>query len=290
MWRTVALAATVGLLLIGSAQCLRAQVPVHQLTWHTDYAKAVAQAKETRRMLLVFFYAPGRNNTRDCFLCQALPRALRENRERVERYVWLQLPTNATIEVGDKPVQLLGHPSFQHMQNQQGIAIIDYAHENESYYGYVVSQFPFRRGTYYNSASLGVILDLPPGTLTQRTMTYAVRTHPESPRSTDGQLHPVLAKEAERHSTHQANLGVQGHHSWDTRFHQINARLGVTAQEVVAESWPGESLLDAAEECVQCWRKSSGHWSAVVRPHRVWAFDMKRGRNGVWYGTGLFGR
>ena len=34
---------------------------------------------------------------------------------------------------------------------------------------------------------MAVILDLPPGTLTQRTLIYAVRTHPERPASADGQ-------------------------------------------------------------------------------------------------------
>ena len=37
--------------------------------------------------------------------------------------------------------------------------------------------------TYYRGAALGSILALPPGTLTQRTMIYAVRTHPEAPAS-----------------------------------------------------------------------------------------------------------
>ena len=63
----------------------------------------------------------------------------------------------------------------------------------------------------------------------------------------------------------------------------------LVSREVVAESWPGESLLDAAIECVRCWRTSAGHWEGVSAPHAEYAYDMKLGSNGVWYATGIFG-
>ena len=119
-----------------------------------------------------------------------------------------------------------------------------------------------------------------------------MRTHPERPASTKGQFHPVLAEEAESASEYQARIGRQGHHFWETRFHRINARLphGLTASEVCAESWPGQGLLESAIECVRCWRLSSGHWSAVRAEHRCYGYDIKRGSNGIWYATGIFGR
>ncbi len=289
----------------GSADQAAAQVPrvnppassavlnrVPAIHWHTDYDKAVAEAKAQQKMLLIVFYASGRNACRDCFLCHSIPQTLRENPSRAERYVWLMLPLNAVVEIEGKPARLLSHASFAHMNHQQGVAIIDYENPEMPYYGYVVSQFPFQRGRYYSSFALGTILDLPPGTLTQRTMIFAVRTHPDRPRSTEGEFSPVLAEEAERHAAYQAQIGVQGHHAWETRFHRINARLGqgMRSTEVVAESWPGETLVEAAIECVHSWRQSSGHWSAVARPHRAWGYDMRRGRNGIWYGTGIFGR
>jgi hypothetical protein len=135
-----------------------------------------------------------------------------------------------------------------------------------------------------------VLLDLPPGTLTQRTMTYAVRTHREHPGSAWGKPLSVLAAETESHAAHQATILVQGHHQWDQRFHRINRRLprGLVANEVCAESWPGQPLVEAAEECVDCWRQSPGHWDHVRRRHPFFGFDIKRGRNGVWYATGIF--
>src|SRR5690606_30181791 len=120
-------------------------------------------------------------------------------------------------------------------------------------------------GKYYRKEALSIILDLPPGTLTQRTMIYAVRIHPEAPASTQGQFHMALADEAKSHANYQASVQVQGHQSWESRFHRINAKLpsNVLAQEVVAESWPNETLVEACVECVNSWRQSPGHWSAV---------------------------
>jgi len=117
-----------------------------------------------------------------------------------------------------------------------------------------------------------------------------VRTHPERPASADGQFSSLLAHETQSHARHQASINLQGHHNWESRFHAINARLpsGLTAREVCAESWPGQGLVEAAEECVYSWRRSSGHWEAVRSRHDLFAYDMKRGSNGIWYAAGIF--
>ena len=71
---------------------------------------------------------------------------------------------------------------------------------------------------------------------------------------------------------------------------QINARLpaNLVANEVCAESWPGQTLVEAAEECVDCWRQSPGHWDHVRRRHALFGYDIQRGRNGIWYAAGIF--
>jgi hypothetical protein len=122
-------------------------------------------------------------------------------------------------------------------------------------------------------------------------MVFAVRIHPESPASTKGDLDPHLAHEAKSHSEYQAQIHVQGHHNWESRFPRIHRLLGfgLTPQEVVAESWPHENMLDAAVDCVHSWRQSSGHWGAVKRDQPKFGYDMRRGSNGIWYATGIFG-
>jgi hypothetical protein len=192
----------------------------------------------------------------------------------------------------DRPLtRLLDHPAFAEMQRRAGFAILDYAHTKSKHYGRVVNVYPFK-SRFLAPERLAVMMDLPEGSLTQRTMIYAVLTHPEKPASAHGKFVPELAEESESHSRHQANIRVQGHHHWESRFHRINARLGrgLTAQEVVAESWPGQDLVEAAEECVHSWRQSSGHWSAVRARVPVFGYDIQRGRNGIWYATGIFGR
>jgi hypothetical protein len=212
-------------------------------------------------------------------------------RAKLDGYVLAKLRLNAQTTVHGKPVTVLRHPAFAEMQARQGLAVVDLQSAGAAYFGQVVFAYPFRPGTYLAPARLQIVLELPPGTLTQRTMVFAVRAHPEKPASTSGNLSPVLVGEAQSHSSHQASIGLQGHHNWDYRFQRINARLpgGLLAQEVVAESWPGQSLVEAAEDCVHCWRQSPGHWEAVRGRHRLFGYDMKRGGNGIWYATGLFG-
>jgi hypothetical protein len=262
--------------------------PVAQ-TVHTDYKQAVNEAAEDRKLLFVYFHETHPNAAQRAFESNTLGDVV--IKEQLKRYVLLRLPRNATIVENGNRVTLLEHPAFAEMLGRQGVAILDFAHARDPYYGHVVSTFPFTPGKYYTKAALSIILDLPPGTLTQRTMIYAVRIHPEAPASTQGVFHTALADEAKEHADHQASILVQGHHNWESRFHRINSKLpsGVVAQEVVAESWPNEGLVEACVDCVHSWRQSPGHWNAVRGRHPLFGYDIKRGKNGIWYATGIFG-
>ena len=260
------------------------------VSWCTDYAKAMDIAQREGRMLLIYFYRPGRNPLREKFESQTLTDPLVV--KRLRKYVTAKLPTDAKIRVKGKEVVVLKDRAFSNLRGHQGVVILDFAHKKSETYGRVVSAFPFDKGKSYTARQTAVILDLPPGTITQRTLVYAVRIHPDGPASTQGKLCSNLAGEARQHSNHQSRIRLQGHHQWDARFQRINAKLppGLTAIEVCAESWPGETLVDAAVECVRCWRLSSGHWGAVRAAHPSYGYDMKRGSNGIWYATGIFGK
>lgn len=262
------------------------------IQWLTDYGDAVRQARDRQKLLLVYFFEPGDHSP--CARFESTTLSDPEVVEKLSGYVCLRLPIDAEVRVAgtDKSIVLLQHAAFRHMEGKPGLAIIDYAHPETKHYGLVVSCFPFLNGRAYTVGEVQTMLTLPPGTLTQRTLIYAVRIHSERPASTEGELDPTLIEEAAAHAEHQARIGVQGHHNWETRFHRINARLPrrLLACEVCAESWPGQGLLEAAIECVRCWRLSPGHWEAVRQRHPRYAYDMKRGANGVWYATGIFGR
>ena len=261
-----------------------------ELRWLDEYGTATELAEREGKMLLIYFYDPKQNPLCDRFESDALADA--KVIEHLEPYVRVGLPLASTIVSGGKQLVLLEHPSFAEMKRGPGVAIVDYLHKDTGHFGCVVSQFPFIKGRPYDAKEMQVILTLPEGSLTQRTLIFAVRTHPERPASTNGPLDPYLAAEAENHSRHQARIRLQGHHQWTSRFHRINGRLGtgLLASEVCAESWPGEGLVEAAIECVRCWRSSSGHWGAVRGENNAWGYDMKRGSNGIWYATGIFGR
>lgn len=264
---------------------------VKPLRWQTDYAKAMKSAGARRQMMFVYFRPDAPTANQQAF--ESISLANRDVVEALSRMSLVQLPLNATITSEGKPVRLLDHGAFAELGGGAGLAIIDMAHPEQPYYGHVVTTLPLVSGKYYQfrPEHLAVALKLPPGTLTQRTMVFAVRIHPESPASTVGEFHPALAEEAESHSDYQAQIRVQGHHQWGSRFQRIRGRLpfNLLAREVVAESWPNERIMDAAVDCVDCWRQSSGHWSAVRARHPLFGYDMRRGSNGVWYATGIFG-
>ena len=192
----------------------------------------------------------------------------------------------------EEEITLIEHPAFYEMLNTPGIAIIDFKNTDAKYYGDVVSVFPFLHKKPYTIKQTKAMLTLPPGTVTQRSVIFAVRIHPDNPKSTEGELNVRLVEEARSHSQYQADIRKQGHHNWSSRFQKINIELPTElwASEVCAESWPGQHLLESAIECVACWRYSEGHWSAVVAEHPYYGYDMKLGTNGIWYGTGVFGK
>lgn len=305
----VMLTVTVSLSFGFQAGKLRADVPrvaetdsvATEIVWLSDYAEAVDQANRQGKVLLIYFTDADErdgdghdSNGGKAGLCRRFEtRALsdRANVQRLQRFVCAKLPLDATVDDDGTLVMLLEDRSFREMLGCPGIAMIDYRDRSDAWFGHVVSTFPLNDQFSYSSRQLAVILDLPPGTLTQRTLVYAVRTHGDRPASTNGHLDPFLVNEANKHSRYQARIRRQGHHQWASRFQRITAVLppGLTAIEVCAESWPGEGLLEAAVECVRCWRLSPGHWSAVRAKHQRYGYDMKRGSNRIWYATGIFG-
>lgn len=256
--------------------------------WMDNYAKATAAAERQDKMLFVYFYDAAADGLCHRFESETLQNG--QVQRKLQDYVCLKLPVDVKIKQQGQSVVLLEHPAFSEMLGRPGVAVLDYRVKAQQA-GDVISEFPLTEKLWYTSEQMTVILDLPPGTLTQRTLIYAVRIHPDRPASANGELLPLLNEEAQSHSQHQADIRLQGHHAWGTRFQRILSLLpgGLTPREVCAESWPGEHLVEAAIECVRCWRCSSGHWNAVSSHHPFFGYDMKRGDNGIWYATGIFG-
>jgi hypothetical protein len=276
---------------LGRTDC----VNVAGVCWHTNYENARREAKAGKKMLLVNFIADGGSNYQRSF-----EKYLHENeavRKQLDDFVLVRVSENerpGMLRLGvlrKSRSRLLDDPAYRYMSKTPGVAIVDFKHTNTDYSGRVVTALPFKNGKYYRwtNSQLAVALDLPAGTITQRTMVWAVRIHPEHPRSTNGKMHPELAEGARKQSAYQAQIGVQGHHNWESRIHHLvsSTRAG-GASEVVAESWPNQGMIDSCIDCVLSWRHSPGHWGAVSRNQRYYGYDIRQGGNGIWYGTGIF--
>jgi hypothetical protein len=296
------------------------------LSWETNYTTALQKAKEQSKNLLIYFYAVtdspaipssteerfikvGNNEIRQVVyvlpqLQKPLPiaAACREFEQRaffksdvldlLNNYVLLKLPIDAVQEsenAEQSGVPILNLPKFREMAHLPGLAVIDYEHKDAPYYEELVGILPFLRAKPPTSEQVQTFLTLPPGTLTQRTLIYAIRIHPERPLSTMGTFHPFVTKEATEHSVYQAKKGVLGHQNFGTRSNRISGELEQgSVSEICAQSWTDEGLFEAAIGCVRAWRNSSGHWSAARKKHTYYGYDMVLGANHIWYATGIF--
>ena len=84
---------------------------------------------------------------------------------------------------------------------------------------------------------------------------------------------------------------LQGHHNWETRFTRINAILpaGLCAARCARRVGPARAWSKGPSSASTRGARPSGHSGAVCSGQRVFAYDMQRGCNGVWYATGIFG-
>jgi len=269
--------------------------------WIENYSEAMREAKADKKLMLIHFYRPSDQRRQEApdaadSVVNIEKQFNRPSvRESLDRFVLTKLPLDATITTGGKTQRVLSHAAFAEMHGSPGIAVIDFAHEDQEYFGYVVSILPFTPGKYYrfHPSHIEALVDLPAGTLTQRSMVMAVRIHPEHPASTSGSEDPVLLSEAAGHSNYQAQTRSLGHQGWGSRFERIIGKLlgrGIPSApvEVVAESWPGEDLMDSCVDCVDSWRQSSGHWSQVRAQQASYGYDIRQGDDGIWYATGIF--
>jgi hypothetical protein len=227
---------------------------------HTDYYDAYREAQDGGRMLLIDFGTG--------FDFEHIDQA------KLSRYVLCRISANTEVEVDGEHRRLLDLPAYAHLDGGPGLAVIDLTDEKRRTFGRPVSLLPHRHVTPHK---VGTMLDLPRGTLTQRTLLWAFRIRPERPRGLFGRPCPRLMAHAARHSRVQCRAN-----------HQHHAASYPGSSEIVAESWPwNRNVADAAIDIVWSWSQSPGHWGAASRAWSHFGCDMKT--NGQkWYETGVF--
>jgi hypothetical protein len=262
---------------------------IGELTWHTDYAAAYEEARQGKKMLFIFFRDESRPHIADSYERDVLSQS--QLRDRLTGVVRVVLPLD--VATPGKPLEndvarLLDHAAFAFMYKRQGIAMLDLTDKHSPHFGQVVSAHPFSQGRYYTVRGTELVLGLPRGTITQRTLIWAVREHAAGPLSTTGKCHDALLQQANRHSQLQAQYESVGHHDWGTRYNEVAAATGMSASEVAASSWGAQTLVEAAQQIVQSWAGSGAHWGMVANPQANYGYDMVKAASGTWYGTGIF--
>jgi hypothetical protein len=186
-------------LILSQAVSYAQQTP---LVWHDDYLAANERAAAEGKLTLVWFYDRRSAAANASFESKVLEQP--EIVALIQRHcVAVKLPTDAAILSDGKEKKLLDLEAFGEMQHQPGIALVDLSDPQSPLFYHVVSVYPFQR-EWITAEKLAVMLELPRGTLTQRTLIFAVRTHPEHPASAASHLSPLLAKETEKHADLQA--------------------------------------------------------------------------------------
>ncbi len=264
--------------------------PVENTTWLTSYTEATDLAMQQKKDLVIYFAAKGELDS-----VLANP----EVAKKLDNFVCLKVPTD--YKVGEK--KLLDYAVLGDMMGKPGLAVISYQDKKLSTFATVISAHPITGSRYgwvpaYGPQQVIITLDLPAfASLSQRSMIYAVRVHPEVPQSVFSVCHPAFLEHARNHSTRQASSQRQHHADILAASGTLRSKVEMGfsgTQEVVAESWGrfvgGENVLEAAFSCIDAWRHSSGHWGAVARRHTYFGYDIAQGANGTWYATGIFGQ
>ncbi len=91
-------------------------------TWLSSYAEAMKQAKDTHRMLFVYFHVDGADLEQDAF-CRRL--ADPKLSEYLEKHVLVRVPLSTKARVDGQEIQLVRHGAFAELQASEGVAIID---------------------------------------------------------------------------------------------------------------------------------------------------------------------
>lgn len=254
--------------------------------WHSDYYEAqVAAEKRYQNLLINITDNSNESQQLSCYLHTfGLAKCLRF-------YTLLECPTSATIYYEESEHKLLDEYFAKYLYGQPGIIIINYSNPEDNTYNYSISAIPAK---YLDTrAKIIELLQLPEGSITQRTMIWALRTHPARPQSANGPQNNYLRTETTTAAQHEANLDLQGHHNWEPRFARISNNIPGLAKEIVSETWPQTTrLVPAAKDLVRSWYEADrhqpvGHWGVAMRPTSAYSYDMAQGKSGKWYSSGI---
>lgn len=209
---------------------------------------------------------------------------------------------------GAEAAALLKDGRFHWMWERAGLAVLDFRNDAEE--RLKKSLIRYLPHELIDERKVRILAGIPAGlTLTQSTMTFAVREHPEA-HSADGTPSLNLMKIAEKNSAREAenylriygpnkNYGAANYYGGGhyNQGHGYETEVGGWAWSI-AERPENKCMVKAAMSGVRVYEwiysgQKHGHWGAVCQRWNYFGWDMQYvrlpdGRDGKWFITGDF--
>lgn len=234
------------------------QKTVGERQWHQDYLAAYQQAIQDKQMLVMLFHDasnPDLSETRTSgFGAENLQPLL-------DKHVRVSLPINF-VAPGTEPnapvTRLLEHRSFRHLRGQAGVAIVDLTDAQGPNFGRVVSALPLPSDGRFSPEVLETLLQLPTGSIGQRSMILAVRTGVTGDNFTTGEANSQLHQLANRNARLMAQAEQAGSYDQAARVTAIRESFGdgIRIGELLFATDGPTTVQEAAIQAVSKWMQS----------------------------------
>lgn len=267
-----------------------------ELGWHRDYLTAYREAAEQKRYLLMLFQESTLKGSSLSSSAMFAP----SMRPMLEQFSRVELPLDATLprktdseeeeveQQSDVPELLLEHRSFRHLGVRPGLAIVDLTDPESADYARVVSVIPLPKDGAITDLDLMLALDLPTGSISQRTLLFTIRrTIPDTSLSMR-EFSSDLIELAHRNCRYMAHAGQLGSFDEDFRQQKVTETFGPQAElkQLLYATEAEATIHDAALQAVESWIQSPESFDVLNGPAQTTGMDMFQDpESGRWYVT-----
>lgn len=257
-----------------------------ELSWHDDYATAYEEAAGLRRRLVMLFAGSSdqsRPDSRGGFEAAEVEAALGDS-------VRLQLPVD--FKVAGSETSLLEHRSFRHLGGQPGVVIIELSDPASPLFGQAVSAMPLPVGDRFPLESLKRLLDLPAGSIGQRSLLFEIRSAVDSAELDSALVnaapHVTLSDLANRNARFMAHFERDELFEAGRRQEILHRTFGEAAEfrELTFATPEPASIQSAASQAVQHWTRQTTEPTALTGPATAYGLDLFQSpESGRWFAT-----
>ena len=263
---------------------------IGELKWHEDYLAAYQEATEQRKPLLMVFTDPAEQNSSESLASDfAEPKldSLLDGFVRVTMPINTAAPSQAP---GEFPTLLLEHRSFRHLSIRSGIVIVDLTAPDSGNYGRVVSALAAPENGRYSAETLRSLLELPTGTISQRTFLLTLRSSMPDSVFSRAPFSTELNALANRNARFMAHYEQVGAYEVSERAAAVAQRFGADAKlrELLFASEPGVTLQEASMQAVQNWLENEQDFPGVSNSGTAFGIELFQSpTSSRWFATCL---